>query len=569
MGQNQVKCSALNTCCTSKDLNQNESSGDMLTMSPDGLDEIITQKPRTLQRYESFRVNYDAVREDILRVMNSPNWDDGSYAPLLIRLAWHSSGTYDKRDGSGGSFGGTMRHDLEANDPDNAGLGAARALLEPIQRKYPGLSIADLWILAAYVAIEHTGGPAIPFEGGREDAGPEMAIAPGRLPNPEKGLDDGFNVDEEGRLKGWENNAKHIREVFGRMGFSDREMVALITGGHVYGRCHNESSGYAGAWVENPTYFSNEYAADLIGDKWVAVTSDTRLSDGGLVPDEVRPSPGKRQYIDLTKYEPDEEAEAEIAAREVPDSSEHPPGQYRCKSQWVNCRALPDTSSPIIGRVVEETVVSVVSVKVFGKAVRGLMERGGWISIVGSGGKQLFERLGDLDLQAMRGKYRVTYASGARLFSANMEASDSNGDVGRVKVGDEVVCHQVRLIGGGTRAGTLYGKLSSGSHSGKWMLIFTPTLGAAAELIVQNYNEQPRKPIKGQTGHQMMLVSDMVMLWDQDFRVFIEEYAEDADLLKKEFGEAFKRLTELGCPWGGGMACPATGAKKGLCPVMR
>merc|ERR1719446_1046002 len=102
-----------------------------------------------------------------MRVMDSPDWDDGSYAPVLIRLAWHSSGTYDAKDYTGGSYGATMRHALEANDPDNAGLGAARELLEPIKNAHPGLSYADLWILASYCAIEHTGGPKMEFTGGR------------------------------------------------------------------------------------------------------------------------------------------------------------------------------------------------------------------------------------------------------------------------------------------------------------------------------------------------------------------------------------------------------------------
>jgi len=518
-------------------------------------------------------VDYQALRADIVRLMESPEWDDGSYAPLLIRLAWHSSGTYDRSDGSGGSNGATMRHELEAKDPDNLGLAAARSLLEPVQAKYPGLSHADLWILAAYVAIEQTGGPRIRFTGGRQDAGPEKAPPNGRLPNPEKGLADGFNVDEEGRLEGWENSASHIREVFNRMGFGDREIVALITGGHVYGRCHNENSGYAGAWVENPTFFSNEYAADLIGDRWQAVTSDTRLSDGGMVPEEVRPSPGKRQYIDLTKYEPDEEEEAEKAARTAPDCTEYPPGQYRCCSQWVNCRELPDTESSIIGRFYEDSVLSLVSVKVFGTAARGMAERGGWVSIIASGGKQLFERIGDLDEQALIGRYRVIHPSGARLFPS---PGKLEGDIGRTMAGEEVSCDSVQVVREGDQVGALYGRLASGNNSGAWMLIFTPEIGAIAELIVQNYNEKPRKPIKGQTGHQMMLVTDMVMLWDEGFKQYIEEYAEDEgglDLLKKDFGEAFRRLTELGCPWSNdkvepSLACPASGATFGKCPVM-
>lgn len=356
------------------------------------------------QREAAASVNFDAVRKDILKVMDSPGWDDGSYAPILIRLGWHSSGTYDKDDCSGGSDGATMRHALEANDPDNAGLESARELLAPIQKKHPGLSHADLWVLASYCAIEHTGGPAIEFKGGRVDAPAAKAICPGRLPNPEKGSSPDLQCDSEGRVLGWEKNAAHIRSVFYRMGFKDREIVALICGGHVYGRCHQESSGYAGAWVENPNFFSNEYAADMFGDKWILVGHDSRLPDGRPVPEEIRPAPGKRQYIDLSKLEPDED---EVKNTSAPNSDNFPPGAYVCESEWINIREQADISSPIIGRLEKGKIVNLVAVKVFGTAVRGRAERGGWVSIIGSGGKTLLERKGDFDAQKMVGKYRT------------------------------------------------------------------------------------------------------------------------------------------------------------------
>ncbi|CAE7031085.1 unnamed protein product [Symbiodinium natans] len=238
---------------------------------------------------------YQVVREDLRKAMTAPEWDDGSYAPILIRLAWHSSGTYNKADGTGGSNGATMRHALEANDPENAYLEHARELLEAVKAKHSWISYADLWILASYVALENTNGPrpkaAAQFQC---DVGAEtkslkeysgandwvvqcecmkcvsidlkvhstIKVAPGRLPGAEHGLADG--------MEGWENLAQHIRDVFGRMGITDREAVALICGGHVYGRCHPEptASGYAGAWVEMPTLFSNEYAADMVCPAW-------------------------------------------------------------------------------------------------------------------------------------------------------------------------------------------------------------------------------------------------------------------------------------------------------------
>ena len=243
--------------------------------------------------------------------MDNPSWDDGSLAPIFLRLAWHSSGTYDAATNTGGSNGAGMRFNAdEAHDPENAGLNAARAFLEPIKRKYPYISYSDLWILASYVGLEHTGGPIIPFTSGRVDhvdesywARNEMSY--GRLPAAEKylcpHLDDsnvGSSIDPvTGTVKGWEGLCTHVRnEVFYRMGFNDREIVALLCGGHVYGRCHPNASGYAGKWVENPTVFSNEYAADMIEDEWTLVSHGDKWLIG-MGAEELIPAPGKRQFV--------------------------------------------------------------------------------------------------------------------------------------------------------------------------------------------------------------------------------------------------------------------------------
>ena len=109
------------------------------------------------------------VRADLKELMRAPHHDDGSYAPLFIRMAWHNSGTWDKNKGNGGSNGCTLRFPAESQDPENAGLGLAAELLTPIHKKYCFLSLADIYILAGCVAIESTGGPFIPFSYGRKD----------------------------------------------------------------------------------------------------------------------------------------------------------------------------------------------------------------------------------------------------------------------------------------------------------------------------------------------------------------------------------------------------------------
>lgn len=183
------------------------------------------------------------------------NDEDDGLGPTIVRLAWHASGTYDKTSGTGGSEGATMRYSPECDHKANAGLAVAREALEPIKRLFPNISYADLWTLAGAVAIEHMGGPKILWRQGRRDYTPETGPSPpdGRLPAPDKGKV-GATV-------------QHIRQVFQRQGFNDRETVALI-GAHALGRCHTDRSGYEGPWTRAPTTFSNMYFKELVDNTW-------------------------------------------------------------------------------------------------------------------------------------------------------------------------------------------------------------------------------------------------------------------------------------------------------------
>jgi catalase (peroxidase I) len=197
--------------------------------------------------------DYELVKKDIIAILKNEDWDDGSLGPLFVRLAWHASGTYDSKTRSGGSNGATMRFGRESTDGANSGLEHARQFLEPIKAKHPWISYADLWTLAGATAIEAMGGPVIPWRPGRTDRD-EKTLKPddippnGRLPDAAKGHD-------------------HVREIFYRMGFDDREIVALI-GAHALGRCHTDRSGYSGPWTYTPNRFSNQYFKLLTTLKW-------------------------------------------------------------------------------------------------------------------------------------------------------------------------------------------------------------------------------------------------------------------------------------------------------------
>jgi len=207
-------------------------------------------------------LDYAAIKKDLTNVMTqSQDWwpaDFGNYGPLFVRMAWHSAGTYRTGDGRGGTRSGMERFAPQNSWPDNTNLDKARRLLWPIKQKYGNkISWADLMILAGNVALESMGFNTFGFGGGRVDVwepenhvywGPEKKwladerYADGRkLENPLAAVQMGLiYVNPEGPNGNPDPvaSAKDIRETFGRMGMNDEETVALIAGGHTFGKTH-------------------------------------------------------------------------------------------------------------------------------------------------------------------------------------------------------------------------------------------------------------------------------------------------------------------------------------------
>ena len=196
--------------------------------------------------------NYPAVSEEYQKAIEKCKRKlrgliaEKNCAPIMVRLAWHSAGTFDCASRTGGPFG-TMRFDDELAHGANNGLHIALRLLEPIREQFPTISHADFHQLAGVVAVEVTGGPEIPFHPGREDK--PQPPPEGRLPDATKGCD-------------------HLRQVFlKQMGLTDQDIVAL-SGAHTLGRCHKDRSGFEGAWTSNPLIFDNSYFKELLsGEK--------------------------------------------------------------------------------------------------------------------------------------------------------------------------------------------------------------------------------------------------------------------------------------------------------------
>jgi catalase-peroxidase len=272
-------------------------------------------------------LDLDAVKKDIYELMTtSQDWwpaDYGHYGPLFIRMAWHSAGTYRVSDGRGGGGSGTQRYAPLNSWPDNTNLDKARLLLWPIKQKYGNkLSWADLMILTGNCALESMGFKTFGFGGGREDVWqPEEHIYWGsekewladkrytetrELENPLAAVQMGLiYVNPEGP-NGKPDPvaaARDIRETFGRMAMNDEETVALIAGGHTFGKTHGAApeshkgvepagaaiehqsmgwhsnyksglgvhtitSGLEGAWTTTPTKWSNDYFENLFGYEW-------------------------------------------------------------------------------------------------------------------------------------------------------------------------------------------------------------------------------------------------------------------------------------------------------------
>jgi catalase-peroxidase len=208
-------------------------------------------------------LDYEALKRDLHALMtDSQDWwpaDFGHYGPFFIRMAWHSAGTYRMGDGRGGAGGGYQRFAPLNSWPDNANLDKARRLLWPIKQKYGDkISWADLMILAGNVALESMGFQTFGFGGGREDAWePDESIYWGsetkwladdrryqgerQLQNPLAAVQMGLiyvNPEGPGGNPDPLAAAKDIRETFSRMGMNDEETVALIAGGHTFGKAH-------------------------------------------------------------------------------------------------------------------------------------------------------------------------------------------------------------------------------------------------------------------------------------------------------------------------------------------
>ncbi|MEG9294820.1 catalase/peroxidase HPI [Mangrovibacillus sp. Mu-81] len=284
-------------------------------------------------REEFLNLDYDALKNDLHELMtDSQDWwpaDYGHYGPFFIRMSWHAAGTYRTADGRGGGASGSQRFAPLNSWPDNVNLDKARRLLWPIKQKYGNkISWADLLVLTGNVALESMGLKTFGFAGGREDIwhaeedvywGTEKEWLADNRYSGDRDLEDPLAAVQMGLIyvnpegpNGKPDplaSARDIRDTFGRMAMNDEETVALVAGGHTFGKAHGAgdpahvgddpeaatletqglgwissyksgkgrdtiSSGVDGAWTSNPTQWDNGYFDLLFGYEWELSKSD-------------------------------------------------------------------------------------------------------------------------------------------------------------------------------------------------------------------------------------------------------------------------------------------------------
>ncbi|KAK2464341.1 hypothetical protein APHAL10511_003798 [Amanita phalloides] len=224
-------------------------------ISPSGADagtaaKSAIQAAKAAAKFSPTKEDYQKVYNRIAGILDEAGeYDDGSFGPVVLRLAWHASGTYDKETNTGGSNYATMRFEPESIHSANNGLHIARDIMEKIKAEFPWISYGDLWTLGGVCAVQEMGGPLIQWRPGRIDGFAVNATPDGRLPDGAQGAD-------------------HLRNIFYRMGFNDQEIVALA-GAHALGRCHRDRSGFEGPWTFSPTTVSNDYYKLLFDERWV------------------------------------------------------------------------------------------------------------------------------------------------------------------------------------------------------------------------------------------------------------------------------------------------------------
>jgi len=542
------------------------------------------QAPRAaaLKAVAGADIPWGAVRSDLRALV-----DEQKCAPILLRLAWHDAGTYDKASNTGGPRAAQQYPGGEDAHGANAGLDIARDLLQPLKARYPDMSMADLWALAAVVAIEASGGPVIPFRPGRVDAkSAAESVEDGRLPDATQGVD-------------------HLRSVFGRMGLDDADIVAL-SGAHTLGRAHKDRSGFEGPWTENPLVFDNSYFKDLLTKKWTKVTNSEGNeqyadetgevmmlpSDMALLEDPIFKGLVEKYAADQTAYFKDfstayqKLSELGIPQAEVPwaalkaDIAQlvldkgcapilvrlawHDAGTYDKVSQTGGPRAAMRFAAggeaqhgANAGLDVARELLQPIADKYPSVSAADLWAYASIVATEVSGGPSIPFRPGRKDAVTVEES-----VEDGRLPDATQSTNHLRDVFGRMGMTDE----EIVALSGAHTLGRAH--LDRSGFDGPWTenpLEFDNSY--FKNLLERKWtvkaNSVGNIQFEDETQTLMMLTSDVALLMDPEFRKHVERFAADEQAFFKVYAQAYQKLTEGGCPFlNGAISVPTGGGNR-------
>ncbi|KAH7519905.1 hypothetical protein FEM48_Zijuj08G0087000 [Ziziphus jujuba var. spinosa] len=506
----------------------------------------------------------EKARRELRALISSRNC-----APIMLRLAWHDAGTYDAKTKTGGPDG-SIRNEEELNHSANNGLRIALSFCEEVKAKHPNITYADLFQLAGVVAVEVTGGPTIEFVPGRKDS---------------------VESPEEGRLPDAKQGVSHLKDIFYRMGLSDKDIVAL-SGGHTLGKAHPERSGFDGPWTREPLKFDNSYFVELLegeSEGLLKLPTDTALLE----------DPVFRNYVEL--YAKDEDAffnDYAVSHKKLSELGFTPPSRVKDVTKSAIILAQSAVGVAVAAAVVILSyiyeVVDAEYLKEIEKARRDLrvlisskqcapiMLRLAWHDAgtydakaktggpngsirnveelnqsANNGLKIAVDLCGELLLlKEVKAKHpKITYADLYQL--AGIVAvevtggpsidfdSDASPDEGRLPDAEQGPSHLRNVFYRMGLCDRDIVALSGGHTLGRAHKDRSGFDGPWTKEPLKFDNSYFKELLKGETKGLLKLPTDKALIEDPKFRFYVEQYAKDEDVFFTDYAASHKKLSEL------------------------
>jgi len=523
---------------------------------------------------------------------------DPGYPGYFIRLAWHCAGTYRVSDGRGGCDGARIRFSPEKDWADNNNLDKAIVILQEIKDQTK-LSWGDLIVLTGNTAIESKG------------AGPEIKFCGGRVDEPDGS--DSIAIDEDIQMiyvDAGKASAQDIREAFEIMDMNDRETIALIGGGHAFGRCHRGTSGFEGPWTTTPTTYSNQYYSNLLNLQWekqdlgdglhqfhnagaglmmlqadISLRSDESylaiLDEYLANPDVSKDEFGKAWYKLVTRDLGDKPCAGEEPVPSIPDvdftavkqavldilpNSEADAGNYgpflvrlawHCAGTYRDTDKRGGCNGARIRMEPESSWGENAHLEDALKLLEPIKEKFGaeltWADLIVIAGTSALESMGANPMPFCPGRIDEENGDKSRYLDPAIYINAEEGTADQYKNSMEIMGFSVQemtvLNGGGHAIGRCH--VGTSGFNGPWTSTPSTLDNSFFTTLLEN-NWSPESVegsgrVQNTNGKgQIMLNTDLLMRDDPEFRYWTDIYANDNTLFQKDFAAAWTKLMNGG-----------------------